>query len=56
MPETPNFSEYTHEERMAAARRCAQYELGDAGWAGIIIGAYLNPKDTNDYLDAEGAD
>jgi hypothetical protein len=51
MPETPNFSEYTHEERMKAARRCAAYELDDASWADLIIDVYLNPRETNDYHD-----
>lgn len=34
-----------HERRMAAARRRAQYELGDPSWAGVILAAYLNPTD-----------
>lgn len=26
------------------ARRRAEYELGDANWAGIILRAYFNPE------------
>lgn len=45
-----------HEERMAAARRRAQYELGDPSWAGLIVGAYLNPAADSAVLAEELAD
>lgn len=46
---------HDHEAGMAAARRLALWEIGDASWGGQIIGAYLNPEATNAYLDGEGA-
>lgn len=42
-----------NEEGLAAARRMAQWELGDPSWANLIIGAYLNPAATNTMLDEE---
>jgi hypothetical protein len=55
MPETPNFSEYTHNERMEAARRYATWYLGYPEWADNLINAYNNPKDTHKQLDADEA-
>jgi hypothetical protein len=41
----PDSTEPTEEERMAAARARAEWELGDPSWAGVIIGAYLHPRE-----------
>lgn len=38
---------------LAAARRFAGWEIGDAAWADKIIEAYLNPKAAQSRLDAE---
>ena len=34
-------------EGFRRARAVAQWELGDAGWATIILDAYLDPDDSN---------
>lgn len=34
-----------YEAGMLQARKRAQWELGDPGWAGVIINAFLNPED-----------
>jgi hypothetical protein len=38
---------------IAAAREIAQYEIGDATWAHVIIDAYLNPEAALDELRQE---
>lgn len=43
-----------HEERMAAARRYAQWHLGDSGHADAIVEAYRDPDAAQDYMDREG--
>lgn len=43
----------TEEERMQAARARALWEIGDASWAGVIIGAYLHPREDAAALAAE---
>jgi hypothetical protein len=45
-----------HEERMSAARRVAQWELGDSSWAGAIVEAYRDPDAAHEYLDGVGAE
>lgn len=45
-----------HEERMAAARARALWELGDPSWAGVIVTAYLHPEDDSRALAAEKGD
>lgn len=42
-----------HEQRMAAARARATWELGDPSWAGVILGAYLYPDADAAALAAE---
>lgn len=42
--------------RMAQARRRAEWELGDASWAGVIIGAFLYPADDREALEREQQD
>jgi hypothetical protein len=44
-----------HEERMGAARRYAQWHLGDGGHADAIVEAYRDPDAAHEYLDREGA-
>lgn len=44
------------EERMAAARRRAEYDLGDASWAGVILGAFMYPDADTANLKAEMED
>jgi len=44
------------EERMKAARARAEWELGDASWAGVIVGAFLHPEDDTIALDREKED
>lgn len=44
-----------YERRMRQARRRAEWELGDASWAGVIIGAVLYPDADSDSLRAEQA-
>lgn len=39
--------------RMRAARRRAEWELGDPSWAGVIVGAFLHPKEDGEALTAE---
>lgn len=41
--ERPDIRPDDHEERMTAAVKRAQWELGDGNWADIIVGAYLWP-------------
>lgn len=36
---------------LAAARRRAQWELGDPSWADTIIKAYLHPDESDASLD-----
>lgn len=35
------------------AREVAQYEIGDASWAHVIVDAYLNPERALEELRAE---
>lgn len=42
-----------YEQRMAAARARAQWELGDPSWAGVILGAFLYPEADQDNLRRE---
>lgn len=44
-----------HEQRMAVARRQAQWDLGDPSWAGVIVAAYLSPEVATTVLDEQGA-
>lgn len=46
--ELPDF-----DERMAAARARAEWELGDASWAGIILGAFMYPEEDRRNLSQE---
>ena len=34
-----------YERRMEAARARAEWELGDASWAGVILAAFLHPDE-----------
>jgi hypothetical protein len=45
--------EERHERGMRAARERAEWELGDASWAGVIVGAYLYPEDDLEALRRE---
>lgn len=49
----PSSDEY--ERRMTAARARAEYELGDASWAGTIVGAFLYPDADSFNLEREKA-
>jgi hypothetical protein len=42
-----------HDRRMDAARKRAEWELGDASWAGVIVGAYLYPDEDAAALASE---
>lgn len=42
-----------HEERMSAARRVAQWRLGDGAWADEIVEAYRDPDAAHEYMDRE---
>jgi hypothetical protein len=44
-----------HEERMAAARARALWELGDPSWAAVIVRAYLRPDEDRRLLAEEKA-
>lgn len=44
-----------HEAGLAAARRWADWNVGDASWADSIIAAYLSPAETQAKLTEEGA-
>jgi hypothetical protein len=46
-------SDSDHERRMDAARKRAEWELGDASWAGVIVGAYLYPNSDSEALKIE---
>lgn len=45
-----------HEDRMRAAEDVARWYLGDRGWAGKIIGAYLWPDESREGLAREMGD
>lgn len=42
-----------HNERMAAAKARAQWELGDPSWAAVIVRAYLHPDEDRESLKLE---
>ena len=42
-----------HEARMKAACARAQWELGDASWAYLIVGAYMYPTEDAQALARE---
>lgn len=42
-----------HAAGLAAARRLARWEIGDADWASRLIRAYLDPEGTNARLNEE---
>jgi hypothetical protein len=42
-----------HDRRMAAARARAQWELGSASWAGVILSAYEAPDEDMQALSDE---
>lgn len=42
-----------HEQRLAAARRRAGWEIGDPSWANTIIAAYLDPDGDSERLTEE---
>lgn len=46
-------SDTEHDRRMDAARARAEWELGDASWAGVILAAYLNPEANALLLEAD---
>lgn len=52
----PDIRPADHDERMAVARARAEWELGDASWAGVIIGAYLYPDADAEALAHEKSD
>jgi hypothetical protein len=60
--ETPPMSERKdirppdHDERMTAARKRAQWEIGDPAWAGVIVGAYLWPDEDRAALERDTGD
>jgi hypothetical protein len=41
------------DERMKAAQARAVWELGDASWAGVIVGAFLYPEEDLTSLEEE---
>lgn len=43
----------SHEEALRVARRYAEWHLGDASWANLIVGAYNNSEAVNAELDLE---
>jgi hypothetical protein len=45
-----------HEARMKQARRRAQWDLGSPSWAGVILGAYMNPEADAAALEDEQRD
>lgn len=45
-----------HEERMRAAERVALWYLGSRGYAGLLVGAYLNPDSAIASLEREQND
>lgn len=53
MKDVREFVGEEHDERMDAARARAEWELGDASWAGVIVGAYLHPEEDKYALDAD---
>lgn len=52
-PSIPSTTLPNHEERMRAAERIANWYLGDRGWAGKLVGAYLNPDAAIEALERE---
>ena len=46
-------SDDEHGRRMSAAYERAAWELGDPGWAGVIVGAYLHPDEDEAALKRE---
>lgn len=51
----PSAAEVAHNAGMAAARRYAEWHIGDRTWAGGVIRAYLEPAKVSAELDEEGA-
>jgi len=45
-----------HQRGLAAARRRAQWEIGDPSWADMLIDAYFSPDDSDRALTEDGAD
>lgn len=45
-----------NEKGMRAAEAVARWHLGDRHWAGLIVGAYLNPDAAMENLRAEQAE
>lgn len=45
-----------YDQRLAAARARAEYELGDASWADTILGAFMHPEQDAAVLRAEKAE
>jgi hypothetical protein len=44
-----------HEKRMKAAEERARWKLGDRGWGGLLVGAYLAPDEAMATLREEEA-
>ncbi len=42
-----------HDERVAAARRVAEWNLGDGDWGSVIVGVYFDPSTASVWLDEE---
>lgn len=50
---TIDTSSEDYERRMKAAKARAEWELGDASWAGNIVGAFLYPEYDQEALEKE---
>lgn len=44
-----------NEEGLAAARKFAQWEIGDSSWANLILKAYFDPAYAHRHVDAAKA-
>lgn len=53
MDPTPATTLPDHDRRMDAAESVARWYLGDRGWAGKLVGAYLNPDAALEALELE---
>lgn len=55
-PPTPKPAKHDHARGLAAAQARAEWELGSASWADLIVAAYLNPEVAEKLLAEEMED
>jgi hypothetical protein len=53
MTSNPGDTPTPNPDGLSAARAVAGWELGDPGWANVLIRAYLNPAEAMTKLEAD---